>query len=224
MLTTVKEGASPKLSHVTSTYLSSISLGELGALLADTEVVEPKERIDKTTGNIHKAPAKPSNAPVAPVNPAKATTATTGGTVGRNKSGTSTGLFTIPPGAGGVFKPQISTGSRAAGAGVDFGAAPTFGDGAGLFRTAGMFGTQYAAGAVGAETGTGAIEGLGTSPAAGLFGRSVTGATGGSFLPGTAATTGTNPNIPPVVPTPVYKNPFEGTPTQNKPPSTSSMK
>lgn len=229
MLTTVKDGTSPRPSHVTSlapTYLSSISLGELDALLADTEVLEPKECIDKPKGNIHMVPAKPSTTPAAATgNPTKTTMKITEKTVARNQSGvgTSTKLFAIPPaarvGAGGSFKTQTGTGSRAVGAGVDFGTAPTFGDG--LFETGAIFGTRYAAGAVGAGTDTGARGGLGTLP---TVGGSVAGVGAGpaseSFLFGTAAKTGANP----AGPTPAYRNLFGGTPAQNQPSSTSPMK
>lgn len=159
-------------------YFPSISLEELGALLADANPRGPKERINENKDDLHRTSMKPSTAPAAPESLAKATTTIIRETVAGNKpvfSGvgcTEGELFGTPLWVG--TKAEIPTGAGPLGT-------PSGVTGKGLFeypssaggRTGWFFGNPSATGATGATgVGVGAGAGAGgvsgTPPAVGV--------------------------------------------------------
>lgn len=210
-------------------YFPSISLEELGTLLADANPRESKERINENKGDLHRTSAKPSTTPAAPENLAKTTTITRE-TVAGNRSVTSgvdyTGreYFGTPLWAGATA--EIPTGAGAGLLGTPSGVTGKglFGSTAGATgaggRTEGLFGNASATGA-GARAGvlfgnpsasrTAGVTGAGNgiSAAGGLFGSTRT----------IAAKSGTNSSAA-VDPTPTFASLFGGVPAQKKPPNT----
>lgn len=230
-------------------YFPSISLEELGALLADANPQGPKERININKDDLHRASTKPSTTPAAPENLAKTATTINRGTVAGNKpifSGvgyTGGGLFgsplwvgataEIPAGAGLPGTPSGVTGKVLFGYPTSAGAIGAGGKSGGFFGNspptgatgvagAGAGGLSGAPSAVGV-TGVGSAASGALSPV-GTFGGSVTGKTVGleaSFGGAPTITAKTGIGFSPAAsPAPAYTGLFGGVPTKKKPPNT----